>query len=208
MTLRVNSRGAQVSQLQRQLKAAGFNPGPVDGIFGQGTLKAVKAYQKSKGLAVDGIVGPQTQGKLLGTSAPPKVSGTTAPGGKTVTGYVNGRAKQITVAPVGNGKYLRTDAAAAYNRMKAAAKRAGVDLTIVSGFRTNAQQKSLYAAYKAGRGNLAAPPGYSNHQGGLSADISVGTRASKAYKWLAQNARAYGFVNDVRSEPWHWTYRG
>jgi LAS superfamily LD-carboxypeptidase LdcB len=29
-----------------------------------------------------------------------------------------------------------------------------------------------------------------------------------AYRWLANNARRYGFVNDVRGESWHWTYRG
>ncbi len=92
--------------------------------------------------------------------------------------------------------------------MKAAARRAGVSLSVVSGFRTMAQQKALYAAYKAGRGNLAARPGYSNHQGGLSADISTGSYSSRTYRWLAANARRYGFVNDVRGEPWHWTYRG
>ena len=79
----------------------------------------------------------------------------------------------------------------------------------VSGFRTMAQQKALYAAYRAGRGNLAARPGYSNHQGGTSVDVSTrGSYSSPAYKWLARHGRQYGFVNDVRGEPWHWTYRG
>jgi LAS superfamily LD-carboxypeptidase LdcB len=72
-----------------------------------------------------------------------------------------------------------------------------------------AQQRSLYAAYLAGRGNLAARPGYSNHQGGLSVDVATNSSYSSAsYRWLARNARNYGFVNDVRGEPWHWTYRG
>ncbi|PZR03768.1 MAG: hypothetical protein DI536_35485 [Archangium gephyra] len=71
-----------------------------------------------------------------------------------------------------------------------------------------AEQQRLYALYKAGKGNLAARPGYSNHQGGTAVDVATGgSYSSKAYKWLARNARQYGFVNDVRGEPWHWTYK-
>jgi hypothetical protein len=33
-----------------------------------------------------------------------------------------------------------------------------------------------------------------------------GSYSSAAYKWLARHGRAYGFVNDVRGEPWHWTF--
>lgn len=201
-----------MSRLQAELKAAGFNPGAVDGAFGKNTQKAVKAYQTRYHLQADGIVGPRTWNKLLtdgkkpgGTQSVSRPSST--PRGTTVTGYVNGRARRIQVAPVGNGKMLRTDAAASFNKMKAAARRAGISFPVVSGFRTMAQQKALYAAYRAGHGNLAARPGYSNHQGGLSADLGVGGYSSRAYKWLARNARQYGFVNDVRTEPWHWTYR-
>ncbi len=69
-TLREGSRGAAVTTLQNKLKAAGFNPGPVDGIFGPKTKAAVVAFQRAKGITVDGIVGPQTWGKLNGTSGP------------------------------------------------------------------------------------------------------------------------------------------
>ena len=110
---------------------------------------------------------------------------------------------------MGNGKYLRTDAANAMNRMRADAARAGINLSVVSGFRTMDQQRYLYNLYLQGRGNLAARAGYSNHQGGLSADINVpGGYGSSTYRWLANNAGRYGFVNDVRTEPWHWTFRG
>lgn len=212
-TLRVNSRGADVTRLQRELKAAGFNPGGVDGAFGPNTLKAVKAYQRKYHLDVDGVVGPRTWNKLLTDGKKPAggVSATTpssAPRGSSVLGYVNGVARRITVSSIGNGKTMRTDAAAKFNAMKAAARRAGVTLTPVSGFRSMAQQRALYAAYRAGHGNLAARPGYSNHQGGISVDISVGSYSSSAYRWLARHGRQYGFVNDVRGEPWHWTFRG
>lgn len=127
----------------------------------------------------------------------------------SVDGYVNGQPSRITVSSVGNGKFLRTDAANAFNRMKADAARAGINLSVVSGFRTMDQQRYLYSLYLSGRGNLAARPGYSNHQGGTSADLSVpGGYSSSTYRWLSANARRYGFVNDVNGEPWHWTYRG
>jgi peptidoglycan hydrolase-like protein with peptidoglycan-binding domain len=62
-TLRVTAKGAAVRALQMQLNAKGHNV-DVDGIFGQQTLAAVKAFQKAEGLGVDGIVGPITWGAL------------------------------------------------------------------------------------------------------------------------------------------------
>jgi peptidoglycan hydrolase-like protein with peptidoglycan-binding domain len=56
-----------VKQLQAALNFKGASPAlKADGIFGPLTLAAVKAFQKANGLAVDGIVGPITWGKLLG----------------------------------------------------------------------------------------------------------------------------------------------
>lgn len=65
--LSVGTRGSDVTRLQQQLKAAGFNPGGVDGIFGRKTKAAVLAYQRSKHLGVDGVVGPDTSQKLFGS---------------------------------------------------------------------------------------------------------------------------------------------
>lgn len=59
-TLRNGSRGPEVAELQRLLIAHGFNPGAVDGIFGNQTEAAVRAFQRSRNLVVDGIVGVQT----------------------------------------------------------------------------------------------------------------------------------------------------
>lgn len=58
--LRLGSRGPEVAELQRKLLAAGFDPGVADGIFGPRTDSAVKAFQHSRGLVVDGIVGSRT----------------------------------------------------------------------------------------------------------------------------------------------------
>lgn len=67
--LKKGSKGEQVKALQRMLYAMGYNLGsnPIDGDFGSKTDAAVRAYQKSKGLTVDGIVGAKTWGSLLGT---------------------------------------------------------------------------------------------------------------------------------------------
>ena len=63
--LREGDRGAAVRELQQELKDAGFSPGPVDGVFGPGTREAVMAFQRNRGLTVDGLVGPRTA-KALG----------------------------------------------------------------------------------------------------------------------------------------------
>lgn len=63
--LTVGSRGTDVSRLQRELSAKGFNPGGVDGIFGSRTRGAVEAYQRSQGLSTDGVVGRDTGGALF-----------------------------------------------------------------------------------------------------------------------------------------------
>jgi len=52
--------GADVKAVQQALKAAGFNPGPLDGEYGPKTAAAVAAYQLAKGLAPDGEAGPKT----------------------------------------------------------------------------------------------------------------------------------------------------
>ncbi|MGK7918949.1 MAG: peptidoglycan-binding protein [Trichodesmium sp.] len=54
------SRGAEVWAVQRRLQARGFNPGNVDSIFGKRTTEAVKAFQKSLGFSVTGIVDDAT----------------------------------------------------------------------------------------------------------------------------------------------------
>jgi uncharacterized protein (TIGR02594 family) len=67
-TLRQGSRGSAVIDLQRRLAAAGFSTGAADGVFGPLTDTAVRSFQRAHGLGIDGIVGPQTWGALLGTS--------------------------------------------------------------------------------------------------------------------------------------------
>ena len=58
------SRGDDVLDVQNRLKERGFDPGPIDGIFGSKTAAAVRGFQEKHGLQVDGIVGPETGGAL------------------------------------------------------------------------------------------------------------------------------------------------
>lgn len=63
-TLRKGSKGLYVEELQEMLNERGYTL-KVDGIFGNKTLEAVKAFQADNGLLVDGVVGKNTWGKLM-----------------------------------------------------------------------------------------------------------------------------------------------
>ena len=66
-SLKKGSRGGDVVTLQRVLTMKGYSLGPADGIFGRLTRRAVRSFQKRRGLAVDGIVGPVTTRALADT---------------------------------------------------------------------------------------------------------------------------------------------
>ena len=61
---KIGSQGEDVKKLQQQLLSAGYDPQGIDGVFGPKTQAAVTAFQKAKGLSVDGIAGKQTMGAL------------------------------------------------------------------------------------------------------------------------------------------------
>lgn len=54
------SRGEEVRTIQTKLKRWGYYNGNIDGIYGSGTLAAVKYFQRKNGLVVDGIAGTKT----------------------------------------------------------------------------------------------------------------------------------------------------
>lgn len=59
-TLKLNSQGTKVSQLQTDLKQLGYYYAEITGNFGAKTEAAVKAFQKAKGLTADGVAGTKT----------------------------------------------------------------------------------------------------------------------------------------------------
>ena len=95
--LQMNSSGPDVTALQQALQAAGFSPGAIDGSFGAGTEAAVLAFQRSKGIAADGIVGPNTA-TALGLAALPSIP-SAIPG---VTVQIV--SQMFPVTPIGNIK--------------------------------------------------------------------------------------------------------
>lgn len=66
--LKKGNRGGEVKALQRLLIGSGYDCGAsgADGIYGNDTVKAVKAFQTANGLTADGVVGVKTWSKLLG----------------------------------------------------------------------------------------------------------------------------------------------
>jgi hypothetical protein len=99
------------------------------------------------------------------------------------------------------GKPMRPDVAAAFDRMAAAARReAGLALLVTSGYRSDAEQARLFAAHPDPK--WVAPPGTSLHRYGTELDLGP----PAAYAWLAANARRFGFIKRYAWEPWHFGY--
>jgi peptidoglycan hydrolase-like protein with peptidoglycan-binding domain len=59
--LSMGALGGDVRELQHLLVVMGLDPGPVDGVFGLMTTGAVRTYQESAGISIDGVVGPGTR---------------------------------------------------------------------------------------------------------------------------------------------------
>ncbi len=96
-------RGPDVLDVQQHLRQLGFDPYGLDGVFGPMTQSAVVAFQRSRGLVDDGIVGDATYralGITPGTPTPP------APGGpwgrpKNISVTIDTTARQLSVSSAG-----------------------------------------------------------------------------------------------------------
>jgi putative chitinase len=95
--LQLDSSGPEVTSLQEALQAKGFSPGAIDGFFGGATEAAVLAFQRSNGIAADGIVGPRTA-TALGLAAIPSIPSAIA--GVTVQVV----SQMFPATPIGNIK--------------------------------------------------------------------------------------------------------
>ena len=113
-----------------------------------------------------------------------------------------------------------------YNKMQNDAVNEGINLKIISGFRSYGTQQTLYNNYvardgKAEADRYSARAGHSEHQSGLAADINSleqSWKNTKEGKWLNDNCYKYGFIirypegkEDITGymfEPWHIRYVG
>jgi D-alanyl-D-alanine carboxypeptidase len=131
---------------------------------------------------------------------------------------------------LGRMQRLAPTTARAWREMKAAAFADGVELLLVSGFRSVRLQADLIRNKLAAGQDIEsilkvnAAPGFSEHHTGRAIDIaSPGSRpltvefdASPAFAWLGVNARRFGFsmpyvrdnVYGFAYEPWHWSQLG
>lgn len=124
------------------------------------------------------------------------------------TGYRSGSPFSVTLISV-DGQPVEKNTGNAYAVMQAAAAANGVGIRINDGFRTPQQQQYFYSCYvncNCNSCNLAAAPGYSNHQSGTALDLN--TANGSVLNWLNNNAGRFGFRRTVPSEPWHWEYFG
>ena len=80
----------RVRAVQRHLRAAGVDPGPVDGRFGPLTEAAVRRFQSAHGLAADGIVGPRTRLVLRAPVALARVPASVGPGARSLCARCSG----------------------------------------------------------------------------------------------------------------------
>ncbi len=84
--LRQGATGGEVKELQRRLKNWGYYSGAVDGIYGKGTVEAVKKFQKKNGLTADGVAGIATY-RALGMND--SVKALQNQGGSSSSNYTN-----------------------------------------------------------------------------------------------------------------------
>jgi D-alanyl-D-alanine carboxypeptidase len=108
-----------------------------------------------------------------------------------------------------------------------AAERDGIDLKIVSAYRSFGEQsvlKSNYSvSYGSGANKFSADQGYSEHQLGTTIDFTTSQTGAdfnkfsktESFNWLKENAYKYGFIlsypdgnNYYQYEPWHWRFVG
>ena len=97
VSYRQGDSGSAVTTIQTKLKRWGYFDGPVDGIYGSKTTKAVRSFQRKNGLTADGVAGPATL-KALGMEQTSQNSGSSQTGssGGNASGDVALLAKVIS----------------------------------------------------------------------------------------------------------------
>jgi D-alanyl-D-alanine carboxypeptidase len=221
--------GATEAAMNQAMAQARLRGGFVSVSKASSTLSAAASNARAVDANRNGVISAQERARLRGPVARALTQGATgtAGGGSTSVGsgvsgsrragplvvpaelrrYGNGRIPPSRLQTVGIGGHrLFAPAAQNFVKMRAAARAAGVNLTITDSYRSYPQQvdlarrKGLYS-----QGGLAATPGKSNHGWGLAIDANVNSAAT--LRWLRNNAHRFGFYETVKREPWHWEFR-
>lgn len=148
--------------------------------------------------------------------------------------YADAPVSSLTVVSKTKGKVVMLQVAAAerFLELQRAARRDGIDVVAVSGFRDKAYQQGLFDRNLGKMGQaievtkVSAPPGYSEHHTGYALDVGDGSQPethveptfeqTSAFAWLQSNAGRFGFEmsfpkdnkQGVSYEPWHWRFIG
>lgn len=136
----------------------------------------------------------------------------------------------VSVGPdyLGREALLTPWAAQAWNQMRLSAAAAGVELLLISAFRSVERQTTILAAKLAKGMSLetaleySAYPGFSEHHSGNAIDIGTPEscpleeefESTAAFDWLCRNAADFGFQlsyprghpTGIAYEPWHWCF--
>jgi D-alanyl-D-alanine carboxypeptidase len=176
------------------------------------------------------------RGPLRSVLTPPPVAGLNArlsSDGRLLGHFPYPEAAAGSLVSFAPGQQLHRDAAEALGAMRRAAAAEGVQLVVLSAFRSIALQRELFFDVKAERNQtsrtrarVSAPPGFSEHSTGYAVDLGDGRapaanlspsfEETAAYRWLAANAARFHFQlsfprgnpQGVSYEPWHWRYEG
>lgn len=128
-----------------------------------------------------------------------------------------------------DGYLMRKDTADAYLRMKKDAAAEGLEISVISGYRSVEYQGSLYNSYLQNDSQVnvdrySARPGYSEHHTGMALDLYGSIEGLRnfvktpEYVWVRDNCWRYGFIiryttenesiTGYQNEPWHIRYVG
>ena len=147
--------------------------------------------------------------------------------------YQEAAATDLEPIYAGSAIRMRPAAAQKLREMVAAAGASGINISIISGYRSIEEQKYLFFEIKeqrsqdtSVRAKVSAPPGYSEHHTGYAVDVADGNapgtnlsqsfEQTRAFAWMQQNAARYSFElsfprdnpQGISYEPWHWRYVG
>ena len=146
--------------------------------------------------------------------------------------YVPEDLVEVNIPTATTNNQMRSDAAKALENMYEDAKKEGLILAVNSAYRSYEEQQKIYDEYfriydEVTAASLVAVPGTSEHQLGLSVDLTSQSvidgkfgvfGSTPEYQWVIKNAYKYGFIlrypsdkidiTGIANEPWHYRYVG